>query len=92
MLHQAVLEPVLGSQAVDHVRYVHNPQAAWDSVVQGREQMAFFLKPFPMDLFQAVVPTGLRLPSKSTFFHPKLPTGLVFNPLEGRTRPVRADT
>ncbi len=83
VLHQAVLEPVLGSLAADHVRYVHNPQEAWDGVVQGREQMAFFLKPFPMDLFQAIVPTGLRLPSKSTFFHPKLPTGLVFNPLEG---------
>ena len=83
LLHQAVLEPVLGSAAGKHLAYVHDSQEAWDGVLQGRQQMAFFLKPFPMDLFQAVVSTGQRLPSKSTYFHPKLPTGLVFNPLEG---------
>ena len=83
VLHQAVLERVLGASAGDYVTYQHDPQEAWDSVVQGRQQMAFFLRPFPMDLFQAVVSTGQLLPSKSTYFHPKLPTGLVFNPLDG---------
>ena len=82
VLHQAVLEPALGD-AGQYLTYVHNSQEAWDSVVRGQQQMAFFLKPFPMDLFQAVVSTGQRLPPKSTYFHPKLPTGLVFNPLEG---------
>ena len=81
VLHQAVLEPALGD-AGQHLTYVHDRQEAWDSVVRGRQQMAFFLKPFPMDLFQAVVSTGQRLPPKSTYFHPKLPTGLVFDPLE----------
>ncbi len=83
VLHQAVLDHVLGASAGYHVTYQHNPQEAWHSVVQGRQQMAFFLRPFPMDLFQAVVSTGQLLPSKSTYFHPKLPTGLVFNPLYG---------
>lgn len=83
VLHQAVLDPILGGAAGDHLTFVHDPQEAWDSVVQGQQQMAFFLRPFPMDLFQAVVSTGQRLPSKSTYFHPKLPTGLVFNPLAG---------
>jgi len=83
VLHQAVLEPVLGPSIGEHLAYVHDPQEAWDSTLQGQQQMAFFLKPFPIDLFQAVVSTGQRLPSKSTYFHPKLPTGLVFNLLEG---------
>ena len=83
VLHQAVLGPVLGAAAGEHVTYVQDPQEAWNSVLQGRRQMAFFLKPFPLDLFQAVVSTGQRLPPKSTYFHPKLPTGLVFNLLEG---------
>ena len=83
VLHHAVLERVLGSVTGDHLTYVHDPREAWDSVVQGRQQMAFFLKPFPLGLFQAVVSTGQRLPPKSTYFYPKLPTGLVINLLTG---------
>lgn len=83
VLHQEVLEPVLGDALSDYITYAHDPLEAWESVVEGREQMAFFLKSFPMDLFQAVVSAGQRLPPKSTYFHPKLPTGMVFNLLEG---------
>ncbi len=83
VLHQEVLEPVLGDALGELITYVHNPVEAWESVVGGREQMAFFLKSFPMDLFQAVMSAGQRLPPKSTYFHPKLPTGMVFNLLEG---------
>jgi uncharacterized protein (DUF1015 family) len=36
-----------------------------------------------MDTFESIVGGGQRLPSKSTFFYPKLPTGLVINQLEG---------
>ena len=32
-------------------------------------------------LLQAVAEAGLRMPPKSTFFHPKLLTGLVIHPL-----------
>jgi uncharacterized protein (DUF1015 family) len=32
--------------------------------------------------FQAIVSEGHRLPRKSTFFYPKLPTGLVINQLD----------
>ena len=45
--------------------------------------MAFLLKPFPMDGFEAVVGAGHILPRKSTFFYPKLPTGLVINQIQG---------
>jgi uncharacterized protein (DUF1015 family) len=83
VLHQEVLEPVLEDALADYITYAHDPVEAWESVVESREQMAFFLKSFPMDLFQAVVSAGQRLPPKSTFFHPKLPTGMVFNVLEG---------
>jgi uncharacterized protein (DUF1015 family) len=83
VLHQTVLAPVLGAPDSPLITYLHDPQEAWDEVLSGKLQMAFFLKPFPLDLFQAVVSTGHKLPAKSTYFHPKLPTGLVFNPLEG---------
>jgi len=83
VLHQAVLAPVLGAADSPEITYLHDPQEVWDSVLQGRLQMAFFTRPFPLDLFQAVVSAGQKLPPKSTYFHPKLPTGLVFNMLEG---------
>ena len=74
VLHQAVLEPALGD-AGQHLTYVHDPQEAWDSVVRGRQQMAFFLKPFPMDLFQAVVSTGQRLPPQVHLLSPQVTYG-----------------
>lgn len=83
VLHQVLMHE-LGDELKDHLKYVHDPEEAWSSVVSGEQQMAFFLKAFPLDLFRAVVGTGQKLPSKSTYFHPKLPTGMVFNPLEGR--------
>ena len=84
VLHQEVLDPALGDTLGEFITYAHDPVEAWESVVDGRQQMAFFLKPFPMDLFQAIVSAGQRLPPKSTYFHPKLPTGMVFNLLEGQ--------
>ena len=33
--------------------------------------------------FREIVSAGQRLPPKSTFFYPKLPTGLVINQLSG---------
>ena len=83
ILHQ-VLTYALGDELQNHLDYAHDPEEAWSKVVSGEQQMAFFLKAFPLDLFRAVVSTGQKLPSKSTYFHPKLPTGMVFNPLEGR--------
>ena len=35
-----------------------------------------------VDQVQAVAAAGESLPPKSTYFYPKVPTGLVFNPLE----------
>ncbi|MCL0044261.1 DUF1015 domain-containing protein [Dehalococcoidia bacterium] len=83
VLQEAVMEPVLGSATDTHLTYIHDPVEVWDSIIEGRQQMGFFLRSFPMDLFQALVSTGQRLPRKSTYFHPKLPTGLVFNLIDG---------
>ena len=49
----------------------------------GEYQLGFFLRSFPLDLFQRIMDHGQRLPPKSTFFYPKLPTGVVINVLRG---------
>ncbi len=83
ILEEQVLRPILGESLGRHVEYVHEGDEAESLVANGEYQMAFFLKPFPLDLFETVMNLGQRLPPKSTFFYPKLATGLVINPLEG---------
>ena len=83
ILEEQVLKPVLGESLPNHVGYTHDHEAAAKQVATGQSQMAFLLKPFPMGPFEDVVSQGQRLPRKSTFFYPKLPTGLVINQLDG---------
>ena len=48
----------------------------------GDYQAAFLLRPTPIEQVRAVAAAGETMPPKSTYFFPKLLTGLVFNPLE----------
>ncbi len=82
ILEEKVLRPVLGEATLAHLGYIHSQQEAVESVVSGGSQMAFLLRPFPMGQFEALVTQRQRLPRKSTFFYPKLPTGLVINQLD----------
>jgi len=47
----------------------------------GSYDVAFVLRPIPVDQVRAVAGTGEIMPPKSTYFFPKLLTGLVFNPV-----------
>jgi uncharacterized protein (DUF1015 family) len=47
----------------------------------GRYDAAFFLRPTPVEQVRAVAAAGETMPPKSTYFFPKLLTGIVFNPL-----------
>ena len=83
ILEEQLLKPILGESLDQHLIYMHDAEEAARLAQSGPGHIAFFLKPFPLDLFQAIVDSGHRLPRKSTFFYPKLPAGLVINPLEG---------
>ena len=83
ILEEQVIRPLLGDTMNRHVDYTHDHDAAVAQVASGEQQLACLLRPFPMDTFESIVGGGQRLPSKSTFFYPKLPTGLVINQLEG---------
>ena len=80
---QQILEQQIGDQ-VEKLEYSHDPEEVWDSVVDGHKVMGFYLNAFPLDLFESIVSMGSKLPRKSTYFHPKLPTGMVFNLLSGK--------
>jgi uncharacterized protein (DUF1015 family) len=55
---------------------------AREAVESGRADAAFFMRATPVEQVQAVAEAGESMPPKSTFFYPKIPTGLVFNPLD----------
>ena len=80
-----LLTPVLKSEAdaVDRgmLAYTHDSAEVGRAVTEGGFQFGLVLPPTPLDLFEEVVLSGERMPIKSTYFSPKLPTGLVINRL-----------
>lgn len=59
------------------ISYTHDTAGAVQAVISGEAAAAFILNPTPMD---AVTERSLRgeiMPQKSTYFYPKLPSGLV---------------
>ena len=64
------------------VTTIDDARQAYQAVRDGRYSAAFLLNPVPVDQVLAVADAGRRMPRKSTFFHPKLATGLVINTLD----------
>ena len=87
VLQERVLAPALDDALADALAGCIDYSPDHDGIVQrvnlGEQQMAILLKPFPLEPFRRIVSAGNRLPPKSTFFYPKLPTGLVINRLDG---------
>jgi uncharacterized protein (DUF1015 family) len=88
VLHELVLARGLSvsEQAIragEHVTYTRDAQAALDVVRNGADgaQLAFLLNPTPPAAIRDVARAGDRMPQKSTYFYPKLITGLLINPL-----------
>ncbi|HHT9131687.1 MAG TPA: hypothetical protein ACFYED_04295 [Candidatus Tripitaka californicus] len=85
VLHGLALDRLLQSKSgkeENHIRYVHDAAQAISLVESGEYDMTFFLNPTPIEQMRAVASQRLKMPPKSTFFYPKLLSGLVVNPLE----------
>jgi uncharacterized protein (DUF1015 family) len=63
------------------LNYSKDLDDAIDAVRTGRADAGFFMRATPVDQVREVAETGESMPPKSTYFYPKVPTGLVFNPL-----------
>jgi uncharacterized protein (DUF1015 family) len=90
VLHKLIIERHLGINEKGlaegaNIEYVKDTgEAIDDSISQvdkGAKQAAFFVNPTTMEQIEAVTATGERMPQKSTFFFPKIYTGLVINKL-----------
>jgi uncharacterized protein (DUF1015 family) len=61
--------------------YSRNDDEALALLGSGEYDAAFFLSGAPIEQIQEIAAAGVNMPPKSTFFTPKVPTGLIFNPL-----------
>ncbi|HEX6656170.1 MAG TPA: DUF1015 domain-containing protein [Candidatus Limnocylindria bacterium] len=87
ILHAAVLDDVLSIDAAhlaagDRLAYTRHPAEARRAVEAGEAQAAILVRPTGLDDLAAVATAGDVMPQKSTYFYPKLLTGMAFNPLE----------
>jgi uncharacterized protein (DUF1015 family) len=86
VIHREVLEGVfgLGDEAVRQgaVAFPKSALQTARDVRAGRGTVALYLNPLRPDDVFAVTAAGETLPQKSTYFFPKIPTGLLFRTLE----------
>ena len=84
--HTLILEALLGIQTEDvtagtYLRYTRDAQQAVQAVHTGEAQAALLLNATRVRQIRDVSQADDRMPQKSTYFYPKLITGLVMNPL-----------
>ena len=86
ILEQKVLRPLMGPLEVivdqGKLHFSHDATEVLAGVSSGQYSIGLLLPPMPLKLFEEVVFSGERMPIKSTYFSPKLPTGVVINQLK----------
>ncbi|HJU12584.1 MAG TPA: hypothetical protein VJ728_16990, partial [Candidatus Binataceae bacterium] len=86
ILHVLVLNEVLGitlemDQTGDNISYTIDGKAALGEIASGAAAAAFLLNAPTVYDVEKVSDAGATMPEKSTYFYPKLQTGLLINPL-----------
>ncbi|MFA5252515.1 MAG: DUF1015 domain-containing protein [Phycisphaerae bacterium] len=90
VLHKLILEKLLGigeKQLADgsKLEYIKDTDTAIDDSIakvdSGQKQVAFFTNPVKMQQIKLVTAAGEKMPQKSTYFYPKIYTGLTINKL-----------
>jgi uncharacterized protein (DUF1015 family) len=86
LLHGAVLERVLGvdreaQERQTNIAYVKDTADALARVARGDAQVGFIMNPTRVDQVLDAADHAQTMPQKSTFFVPKIASGLVINPI-----------
>jgi uncharacterized protein (DUF1015 family) len=84
VLHRLVLEKMLhitpeAQEQQTNLKYVKNFDEPFSLVQSGHYQLAFLMNPTRMVQVRDVANAGEKMPQKSTYFYPKLLSGLVIN-------------
>ncbi|MEA2223295.1 MAG: hypothetical protein QOH83_1671 [Solirubrobacteraceae bacterium] len=93
-LDTAVLEALvltgplqLSEDDISHLKglgYARSFEEARELVESGTFDAGFFLRGIPVAQIQDIAAAGVNMPPKSTYFFPKVPTGMLFNALTDR--------
>jgi len=86
-LHLLILEHILGmppelQESGDTIQYLQDEESVLQGVEKEDFQAAFILTATKTDEIQSIVAGGEKMPQKSTYFYPKLPSGLVVNKID----------
>ena len=84
MLHELILHDALGlgpEHAEAHIDYAKSVSDALAALVDERYSLGIFLNATEVGQVRAIADHGETMPQKSTYFYPKLLTGLVFDAL-----------
>ncbi len=84
ILHGMIINKILGITfndvtLKDYVKYVKEETEAISLVRSGQYQLAFFLNPTRIEQVREIAMARKVMPPKSTYFYPKLITGIVIN-------------
>ncbi len=82
LLQYSVLPAIGFDDQPEHIDYTEHHQEAEAAVASGDWDVALLLNSTPLEQVFACADAGERMPRKSTFFYPKLGTGVVMLPLD----------
>ncbi len=87
VLNETVLQSTLGLDAAarasgERIGFTEDVREAWHAVDSGAYGLAFLVQAVRVDQIVAIADVGELLPQKSTYFYPKMATGMVLNPLD----------
>jgi len=83
LLHNILIKKVLGiksSEEKERIRYTHSLQEAIE-LARKHKGVAFFIESFKLEEIKKIISKGKTLPRKSTYFYPKLLSGMVMRRL-----------
>ncbi|MBR1753384.1 DUF1015 domain-containing protein [bacterium] len=86
VLHKALISKEFGytdeeQMAQDGILYIKQEQEAFDMIDKGQAEASFIMAYPKIKDIQEISQAGERMPQKSTYFYPKLLSGIVINPL-----------
>jgi uncharacterized protein (DUF1015 family) len=87
LLHALILEQALGidraaQESQTYLRYVKDNEQALSASREPDVQAVFMMNPTKVTQVMAVSEAGEVMPQKSTYFYPKIASGIVLNPLD----------
>lgn len=86
VLHKVLITKEFGyseeeQMAQDGIKYIKQEREAFDMIDSGKAEASFIMAYPKIKDIKEISEAGFRMPQKSTYFYPKLLSGIVINPL-----------